>query len=145
VNGGATNTQDSCYTLDDYRMPSGFYTRRGALTGTCNPASGGVMNLPGTAGGLPTTPAQLGGTGNFVGRMPGSEGTTGASPSAIYYHIATPATFFATADQLYFPTTDQAGQPIDLSWCMTEVFAVRTSLNDIPLDAPVYFCRHGAN
>jgi hypothetical protein len=145
VNGGATNTQDSCYTLDDYRMPSGFYTRRGALTGTCNPAFGGVMNLPGTAGGLPTTPAQLGGTGNFVGRMPGSEGTTGASPSAIYYHIGTPASFFTTADTLYFPTTDQAGQVIDLSWCTTEVFGVRTSLNDIPLDAPVYFCRHGAN
>jgi hypothetical protein len=144
VNGGATNMQDGCYTLDDYRMPSGFYTRRGTLTGTCLPA-GAVYNAPGGSGGLPTTLAQVGGADNFIGRMPGSVGTTGASPSAIYYHIATPASFFTTANPVYFQGTNQLGQPVDLSWCTTEVFGVRTSLNDIPLDAPVYFCRHGAN
>jgi hypothetical protein len=136
VSGGTNNTQDVCYTLDDVTMPSGFYTRRGAVTGTCFPVSGGAMNLPGTAGGIPTVPALLPG---FVGRMPGSEGAgDGRSPSAIYYHIATPASFYTTADPLFFQTTD-------LSWCTTEVFGVRASLNNVPADTPVYFCRQGAN
>ncbi len=144
VNGGAPNMQDACYTFEDFRDSVGFFTRRGGLTGCL-----GAVDTP--VAGIGTVDFQspaLTSTPGFVGRFPGS-GTAfdGRSPSPIYYAVGTPAnlaTVVAGADlTAYFPTTDTT--PAALSWCTTEVLAVRYSLNALPIDFPVYLCRERHN
>jgi hypothetical protein len=145
VNGGSNNLQEACYTLNDYTVPSGFYTRRNTTTG-CFPVGAfaigaGTIDAPGTSPTVISMPIPLPQLPGFVGRMPGSETSfDGRATSPIYYHIAPPASFFAAADPEYFQTTD-------LSWCTTEVMGVAASLNNraIASNPTVYFCRQGAN
>lgn len=139
VNGGAPNMQDACYTLDDYTKPTGYYTRRGSSTG-CYPVG---VNASG-AGTVDFQSPTLANTPGFIGRMPGSESAfDGRSPSPIYFTVATPATFAAVADATYFPADTTT--PAALSWCTTEVLGVRSSLNSIAINSPVYFCREHSN
>jgi hypothetical protein len=152
VSGGSNNLQDNCYIFGDFRDTSGFYAQRDVGSLNCNAisqfefAAGATVDVPSSQGGIPVAITALPG---FVGRMPGSifsNATRAASPS--YYHIGTPATFFAGADQFYFPAKPTANSPVtDLSWCATDVFGARESVNTVPFPGspPVYFCRFRAN
>jgi hypothetical protein len=152
VNGGASNLQDGCFTFEDFRATSGFYTRRGGITGCLDaltfPAGIGTIDIPSTTVGTPNNLNQLPG---FVGRMPGSETAfDGRSPSPIYYAIGSAATLATIADPVFFPPAEVS--PAALSWCVNaagtgpgEVYAVRSSLNGAPINKPVYFCRERTN
>ncbi|MEJ0098558.1 MAG: hypothetical protein WDO12_01920 [Pseudomonadota bacterium] len=80
----------------------------------------------------------------FIGRFPGGQASLdGRSPSPNYFAIATPATFFNTADPTYFPQhfPTATSPATSLSWCTTEILGVRATSNGIPINSPVYFCR----
>lgn len=135
VNGGAANLQDACYTLDDATATTGFYTRRGSLTG-CYPlaatvAGGGTVDIP--------LGAQLALLPGFVGRIPGGETAfDGRSPSPVYFHTAPAASFFSSAAAEFFPAEST-------DWCATDLLGLRASLHGAPINSPVYFCRTRAN
>jgi hypothetical protein len=87
----------------------------------------------------------------FVGRMPGGQSAAdGRSPSPVVYLIASADTF---ADEVGNTFYSDIGRPASLyfddlntagpfpSWCTTEILAVRATLNGVPINYPVYFCR----
>jgi hypothetical protein len=138
VNGGAANMQDGCFTLDDYTATSGFYTRRGGLTGCLD-----AVSLPAGIGTVDFQSPTLANTPGFVGRVPGSETAfDGRSPSPIYFQVGPPGTFFSLASPAYFPVPVGAAP---MSWCTTDVLGIRASLHGVAINTPVYFCRERAN
>jgi hypothetical protein len=87
----------------------------------------------------------------FVGRMPGGQPSPdGRSPSPVVYRIAPAASFeTAVANTVYADLGEPAAtyfddfdeQPPFTEWCSTEILGVRATLNAVPLNYPVYFCR----
>ncbi len=165
VEGGAASINDACFTLDDLHESSGIYTRRGTVS-YCLPygristamftagtyALGTVesidynsvtWNAPSIAA-TGFVPLYTGTLPGFVGRLPGGQSAVdGRSPSPIYFMIATPASFFSTADPTYFPQhfPDASAPATSLSWCTTEILGIRATSNALPIDHPIYFCR----
>lgn len=141
VQGGAASMNDACFTLEDLHATEGIYTRRGTIS-LCLPFSRpastttnyGVgfaesidFSAP-TVAGLPLP--------GFIGRLPGGQSAAdGRSPSPIRFKVA-PAASFAT-DAAYFtaPATPFT------TWCTTEILGIRATINDNPIDYPVYLCR----
>jgi len=85
----------------------------------------------------------------FVGRMPGGQSAAdGRSPSPVVYLIAPAATFAAAvANTTYADLGQPAAAYFDVNaagpftWCPTEILAVRSTLNSVAINYPVYFCR----
>jgi hypothetical protein len=85
----------------------------------------------------------------FVGRMPGGQSAAdGRSPSPVVYLIAPAATFAAAVANTTFADLGQpAAAYFDVNaagpftWCPTEILAVRSTLNSVAINYPVYFCR----
>lgn len=87
----------------------------------------------------------------YAGRIPGGQSAAdGRSPSPVVYLIAPAADFeneVATTQfddigqpaSRYFDDLDEAG-PFT-AWCPTEIVGIRATLNGVPLNKPVYFCR----
>jgi hypothetical protein len=154
VTGGAATVQDACFTMDNLHVSSGQYTRRGSVTG-CYPWNRPFTNqfyLITTAEAVDfQSPAGLPG---FIGRIPGgATALDGRSPSPLYFQVAPAASFAGTASATYFPTPPATGYsaatPFNSgtfgSWCTTEILGLRATLNNVPIDYPVYFCRTRAN
>jgi hypothetical protein len=162
AHGGTANMQDACFTVEDFRAPSGLYTRRGSSTGCYpynrvfpgqtdyifngNEAIDSAVSALNAAGAVTPVTSLPG----FIGRIPGGlTAFDGRSPSPLYYYIAPAATFGTTADANIFPPPGSAEVPYTTlpftTWCSGgEVLGLRQTLNNVPIDSPVYFCRHKA-
>lgn len=158
VNGGAANLQDACYTVANSTAASGYYTRRGGISGCLGAIAPVDLPQGRTSQTNPPvgTPAALESLPGFVGRIPGGQiAVDGRPPSPIYYVIARADQFaqVAAADPSvspFFPASEIT--PAALGWCMNsagsapgEVYGVRASLNNAPINKAVYFCRARAN
>ena len=93
----------------------------------------------------------------FIGRVPGGQtASDGRSPSPTMFLIA-PASTYATAvagthfteiaepASRYFDDLDDVGFVEFTEWCQTEILGIRATLNSLPINSPVYFCRTRAD
>lgn len=118
---------DNTYTLTTHTSS----TTVGAPTGA---AAAGAVNL----GSLVSTASLRDNFPNYEARIPGGQSAIdGRSPSPVYYHVAPVASFSTSADPDYFPAPTV---PFN-TWCSTEILGIRSTLNGIPFQQPVYFCR----
>jgi hypothetical protein len=141
VEAGYANIQNNCFKMDDYTVPSGRYVvSSGASLTYCAPVGQIFNSLQGSVAHSPAPLLQVRLPG-WQGWIPGGElggGSTSRSPSPVQFHIASAGTFFAAADQQYFPPASLASQ----AWCTTEILGLRPTNNNVPVGDPVYYCRY---
>lgn len=158
VNGGAANLQDACFTVADALAVTGIYARRSGISGCLGGISLVDIPQPRTSQTNPPvgTPVSVDSLPGWTGRIPGGGIVVdGRPPSPAYYAVGRAdllGVLVAANPEVvpYFPAEDIT--PAALAWCVNaagtgpgEVYAVRTSLNGIPGNMPIYFCRHRAN
>jgi hypothetical protein len=140
---GFPNLQDTCFKMEDYTQSSGQYVpSTGGATAYCAPV-GNLFNSNQSSLAFSPAPLLQFRLPGWQGWMPGSELSTGTSPSPVHFLIASPGTFLATADPAIFPASSLP----TTNWCATEILGVRGTLNGqiVPARKPLYFCRYRVN